>query len=157
VENIEDLAGLWRKSPKMAGFIALAAGSFVGMPPLIGFWGKLMIFIAGIESGEILLISIAAVNSAISAWYYLHIAGVPVVRAATPRSETVIPTNRLSPKMVATLAGLSLIIVPIFTTSLYEYARTGMDMSELEVPASKQTFAPNEETPLHAMAEKKSA
>ena len=128
----------------MAGFLALAAGSFVGMPPLIGFWGKLMVFIAGIESGEILLISIAAVNSAISAWYYLHIAGVPVVRAATPRSETVVATNRLSPKIVATLAGLSLIIVPIFTTSLYEYARTGMDASELDLPSSKQAFNPDD-------------
>merc|ERR1711965_224087 len=26
VENIEDLAGLWRKNPRMAGFLALAAG-----------------------------------------------------------------------------------------------------------------------------------
>ncbi len=145
VENIEDLAGLWRKNPKMAGFLALAAGSFVGMPPLIGFWGKLMIFIAGIESGEILLISIAAVNSAISAWYYLHIAGVPVVRAATPRSETVVTTNRLSPRIVATLAGLSLVVVPIFTTSLYDYARTGMDISELEAPSSERTLAPSED------------
>ena len=157
VENIEDLAGLWRKNPKMAGFLALAAGSFVGMPPLIGFWGKLMIFIAGIESGEILLISIAAVNSAISAWYYLHIAGVPVVRAATPRSETVVATNRLSPRIVATLAGLSLVIVPIFTTSLYEYARTGMDVSELEVPSTEQTFAPLEKQTLATPVESQSA
>ena len=107
--------------------------------------------------GQVVLVVIAAVNSAISAWYYLHIAGVPVVRAATPRSETVVATNRLSPKIVATLAGLSLIIVPIFTTSLYEYARTGMDVSELEVPSTEQTLAPENGHDLELKTEEFSA
>ena len=68
-----------------------------------------------------------------------------------------VATNRLSPKIVATLAGLSLIIVPIFTTSLYEYARTGMDDSELEVPSSEQTLAPENGHDIELKTEKISA
>ncbi|MAJ46113.1 MAG: hypothetical protein CBC35_02285 [Planctomycetes bacterium TMED75] len=146
IESIDDLAGLWRTKPRLAGMVALAAGSFVGMPPLIGFWGKLMIFIAGVESGHIVLVCIAAVNSAISSWYYLHLAGVPIVRMSTPRSEAVTDGPRMAPRMVGIICGVGLLIVPIFTSPLYQFARTSMRYGELEEP-SKETssLAPREE------------
>ena len=139
VESLDDLAGLWRRRPKMAAALALAAGSFVGLPPLLGFWGKLFLFIAGIESGQIVLVVIAAVNSAISAWYYLHIAGVPVVRMATPRSEALTARPSISPRVVAALAALALLIVPIFSRSLYNFARTSMRYGELAMPSEETT------------------
>ena len=126
--------------------VALAAGSFVGMPPLIGFWGKLMIFIAGVESGHIVLVCIAAVNSAISSWYYLHLAGVPIVRMSTPRSEAVTDGPRMAPRMVALICGVGLLIVPIFTSPLYQFARTSMRYGELEEPSEEtSSLAPREE------------
>jgi NADH-quinone oxidoreductase subunit N len=132
VESLDDLAGLWRRRPKMAAALALAAGSFVGLPPLLGFWGKLFIFIAGIESGHVVLVVIAAVNSAISAWYYLHIAGVPVVKMATPRSEALTPRPNAGPRVVAIVAALSLVIVPVFSRSIYDFARSSMRFGELD-------------------------
>lgn len=131
VETLDDLAGLWRRRPRMAACLALAAGSFVGLPPLLGFWGKLMLFIAGIESGHIVLVVIAAVNSAISAWYYLHIAGIPVVRMPTPRSEALTEHPRVSPRVVAILAGLGLLIVPVFTRYIVDFGRASVAGGEL--------------------------
>jgi NADH-quinone oxidoreductase subunit N len=152
IETIDDLAGLWRTKPKMAGMLALAAGSFVGMPPLIGFWGKLMIFIAGVESGHIVLVCIAAVNSAISAWYYLHLAGVPVVRMSTPRSEAVVDGPRVAPRLVGMICGVGLLIVPIFTAPLYNFARSSMRYGELQEPEVTTTTtlqAPENDSELH--------
>ncbi|MEC8734847.1 MAG: NADH-quinone oxidoreductase subunit N [Planctomycetota bacterium] len=142
IESFDDLAGLWRTRPRMATMMALAAGSFVGMPPLIGFWGKLMVFIAGVESGHVVLVCVAAVNSAISSWYYLHLAGVPVVRMSTPRSESVTNGPRMAPRLVAVICGVGLLVVPVFTTPLYEFARTSMRYGELEEPAARSVASP---------------
>ncbi|MDG2030073.1 MAG: NADH-quinone oxidoreductase subunit N [Phycisphaerales bacterium] len=157
VESLEDLAGLWRRRPRMAAALALAAGSFVGLPPLLGFWGKLFIFIAGVESGHIVLVTIAAVNSAISAWYYLHIAGVPIVKMTTPRSEALTPQPNGSPRVVACVAGLALLIVPIFSRNIYTFARSSMRYGELTLPVedatalvdpdTKKTPGPEEDPP----------
>lgn len=135
VESLDDLAGLWRRRPRMAACLGLAAGSFVGLPPLLGFWGKLLLFIAGIQSGHIVLVTIAAVNSAISAWYYLHIAGIPIVRMATPRSEALTEHPRVSPRVVAMLAGLGILVIPIFTRYLEDFTRSSIAGGELAEPA----------------------
>jgi NADH:ubiquinone oxidoreductase subunit 2 (subunit N) len=74
------------------------------------------------------------VNSAISAWYYLHIAGVPIVKMTTPRSEALTPQPNGSPRVVACIAGLALLIVPIFSRNIYSFARSSMRYGELEMP-----------------------
>ena len=76
---MDDLAGLRQRHPAMAWAIAICAGSLLGFPPLLGFIGKLYLFVAGVDAGQIALVVIAAINSAISAWYYLRIAGLPVL------------------------------------------------------------------------------
>src|SRR5262245_54358978 len=71
IESMDDLAGLSAKHPGMAVVMALASGSLLGVPPLLGFFGKLYLFIAGVEADQIVLVVIAGLNSAISAVYYL--------------------------------------------------------------------------------------
>ncbi|MCH2139302.1 MAG: NADH-quinone oxidoreductase subunit N, partial [Phycisphaerales bacterium] len=41
IESVEDLAGLRLRHPMMASALAVSAGSLLGFPPLLGFWGKL--------------------------------------------------------------------------------------------------------------------
>ena len=85
VEFLDDLAGLRERHPIMAWGMAISAGSLLGFPPLLGFWAKLLLFMAGIASGQLVLVIIAGVNSAISAWYYLKIMAIPLV--GTPKSD----------------------------------------------------------------------
>jgi NADH-ubiquinone oxidoreductase chain 2 len=47
--------------------------SFIGVPPLIGFFGKQMILTAAINNGFIFITFIAIITSVISAVYYLFI------------------------------------------------------------------------------------
>ncbi|MCH2137409.1 MAG: hypothetical protein MK101_12685, partial [Phycisphaerales bacterium] len=118
LESVEDLAGLRHRHPMMASALALSAGSLLGFPPLLGFWGKLGIFIAGVVTNHIPLVIIAAVNSAISAWYYLRLVGLPLMTDRSERSDTVerfpVPWARLTAIILAT----SLIVLPIFLASL---------------------------------------
>ena len=87
VETLDDLSGLWKRHPGMAFVLALSAFSMLGLPPLLGFWGKLDLVIAGISAGETPLVVIMMATSAVSAYYYLHLAGLPVIRKPDARTE----------------------------------------------------------------------
>jgi len=47
--------------------------SFVGIPPLIGFFGKQMVLSAALDSGFVFMALVAILTSVISAVYYLNI------------------------------------------------------------------------------------
>lgn len=84
ISKVEELAGLARSQPVMAGCLALFMFSLAGIPPLAGFWGKFSLFMGAISSASsasaadlptwfILLAVIGALNAAIAAGYYLRI------------------------------------------------------------------------------------
>ncbi len=52
----------------------LLALSFIGMPPLMGFWSKLFITLSLINSGYVWLAVLLVINSAISVPYYMRLA-----------------------------------------------------------------------------------
>jgi NADH-quinone oxidoreductase subunit N len=52
----------------------LLAFSFIGIPPLLGFWGKLFILFSLVKAEYIWLVALMVLNSAISIPYYLRLA-----------------------------------------------------------------------------------
>jgi len=117
--TLEDLAGLRKRHPLMAAVLAISSGSLLGFPPLLGFWGKLMLFIAGIQTGQIVLVIIAAVNSAISGWYYLKLVAVPVMATPTARSESVERGPSNWPRVAGVIMVVATLVLPIFLSWLY--------------------------------------
>ncbi|HEX4111942.1 MAG TPA: NADH-quinone oxidoreductase subunit NuoN [Stellaceae bacterium] len=73
VEGIDDLAGLSRTQPAMALALGIFMFSLAGIPPLAGFFAKLYIFMAAIDSGLDVLAVIGVVTSVIGAYYYVRI------------------------------------------------------------------------------------
>jgi len=73
-QTLEDITGLARRAPVLAAIMLLAMLSLIGLPPMIGFLGKIYLFGSAIEHGYVLLVVIAVLNSAVSAVYYLRIA-----------------------------------------------------------------------------------
>lgn len=73
VEDFDDLRGLWRREPALGVVLAIVSLSLLGFPPLLGFMAKLPLFTSGIAAGEIALVVILGLNSAIAAFYYLRI------------------------------------------------------------------------------------
>jgi NADH-quinone oxidoreductase subunit N len=57
-----------------ASFTYVLAFSFIGMPPLMGFWSKLFILLSLVYSGYVWLGVILVINSAISVPYYIRLA-----------------------------------------------------------------------------------
>ena len=73
VEEIADLAGLYRTKPAMAFFLAMLLFSLAGIPPLAGFFAKLYVFFAAIHAGLYTLAVIGVLVSVVGAYYYLMI------------------------------------------------------------------------------------
>ncbi len=123
IESMEDLAGLRVKHPAMAAVIAIAAGSLLGVPPLLGFWGKLYLFIAGVQAGQIALVVIAGLNSAISAWYYLRLVALPIMNRPTAQSETITANPHPWPRVAGVITAVLVVLLPIFVGQLVKASR----------------------------------
>jgi NADH-quinone oxidoreductase subunit N len=74
-ENLEmkNYSGLAYKHPVLALSMTIFLLSLGGLPPFAGFIAKFYIFSAAIQEGLIVLVIIAALNSAISFYYYLKV------------------------------------------------------------------------------------
>ncbi len=76
VENISDLAGLSKTSPRGALFMLIMMFSMAGIPPFAGFYGKFFVFLSAIQSGLYSLAVIGVLTSVVGAFYYLKIVKV---------------------------------------------------------------------------------
>ena len=122
VDSLEDISGLHKRSPLAATSLAVSCGSLLGIPPLFGFWGKLMLFAAGIAAEQLILVLIAVVASAISAWYYLRLIGLSLLSSTTPQSESVKATLRW-PLIAAVISAIIAIGGPLVLSSIVTEAQ----------------------------------
>jgi NADH-quinone oxidoreductase subunit N len=116
--DLDRLKGLHVHRPFAAAGLTLFMISLTGIPITAGFWGKLSVFSAALSSGAgwvWAIVIIAAINSAISAYYYLR----PVAYSymwepeAGESGETWIPTQSGSWVMAAAGIGvLGLALLP---------------------------------------------
>ncbi|HEX6612696.1 MAG TPA: NADH-quinone oxidoreductase subunit NuoN [Rhodanobacteraceae bacterium] len=75
-EMIDDLKGLNRRSPWFAGMMALAMFSLAGVPPLFGFFAKVLVLKAAIDGGMLWLAIVAIVAAIVGPIYYLRVVKV---------------------------------------------------------------------------------
>ncbi|MDX2132319.1 MAG: NADH-quinone oxidoreductase subunit N [Planctomycetota bacterium] len=101
VETYDDLRGLCAARPLHGWTFVVCSLSLLGLPPLLGFFGKLPLFTAGIAANEIALVVILGVNSAIGAYYYLRLAFTPLLEQPEDGAEPV----RVAPFRARTIAG----------------------------------------------------
>jgi NADH-quinone oxidoreductase subunit N len=76
LETVESLSGLSQTRPGLAAAIAVFMFSLAGIPPLFGFWPKLMVFQAAVASGFVALAVAAIIGTVVGAYYYLRIVKV---------------------------------------------------------------------------------
>jgi NADH-quinone oxidoreductase subunit N len=78
-DNVADFAGLNRRSPLLAGVMAVFMFSLAGIPPTVGFYAKLAVLQALVSTNDTALLVLAifaVVMSLIGAFYYLRIVKV---------------------------------------------------------------------------------
>ncbi len=78
--NLDDYAGLGRRSPFAAAALSLALISLAGIPLTGGFIGKFYLFSAAIQKGYIGLAVIGVLSSVVSVYYYFRLMVVMYMR-----------------------------------------------------------------------------
>ncbi len=73
VEAIASLAGLSQTRKGLAAALAVFMFSLAGIPPLFGFWPKLLVFWAALNAGLMPLVIIGFIASVVGAFYYIKI------------------------------------------------------------------------------------
>jgi NADH-ubiquinone oxidoreductase chain 2 len=73
IQLISQMKGYFYINPVLSLSLAVTIFSFVGIPPLIGFFAKQMVLSAALDSGYVFLALVAILTSVISAVYYLNI------------------------------------------------------------------------------------
>ena len=73
IQLVNQLKGYFYINPVLALSLSITIFSFVGVPPLVGFFGKQMVLSAALDKGLVFLSLIAILTSVIGAIYYLGI------------------------------------------------------------------------------------
>jgi NADH-quinone oxidoreductase subunit N len=99
-EEIADFKGLGRRSPWLAGAMLLMMFSLAGLPPLVGFYAKVLVLQSIISIGLVWLAVYAVLMSLVGAYYYIRVVKVmyfdepldssPIVVASAPQATMAI-------------------------------------------------------------------
>lgn len=71
LQLISQMKGYYYINPLLALSLAITLFSFVGIPPLVGFFAKQMVLSSALDNGYVFMVLIAILTSVISAYYYL--------------------------------------------------------------------------------------
>jgi len=90
IETIASLSGLAQTRPAYAAALAIFMFSLAGVPPLFGFWPKLVVFNAAIHAHLVPLAVAGILGTVIGAYYYLKVVKImyldePAAPYARPR------------------------------------------------------------------------
>jgi NADH-quinone oxidoreductase subunit N len=93
VTDLNQWVGLGKRSPLIAGAFAFLLLTFAGIPLTSGFVGKFAIFSAAYQSGNIGLVVVGVLSSAIAAFFYIRV--IIMMFFSDPQNDSVsiiIPT-----------------------------------------------------------------
>ena len=71
IQLISQLNGYYYRNPVLAISLTVTIFSFLGIPPLAGFFAKLLVLLAALDKGLIFLTLVGIITSVIGGIYYL--------------------------------------------------------------------------------------
>ncbi|NNE58132.1 MAG: NADH-quinone oxidoreductase subunit NuoN [Hellea sp.] len=112
VERISDLSGLAKTNRGLTIALTVFMLSLMGIPPLLGFFGKLYAFLPAVDANLIWLVVLALVASVIGAFYYLRIIKIMWFDEADLEFIEPVPALRWT-SMIAAILLIAIVIIPV--------------------------------------------
>jgi len=109
--QVEDFNGLHQRQPVLAFILTVGLFALAGIPPFVGFMAKFMVLASALRADHLLVVCLAAINTAIAIYYYLSV--VKAVYTSNPGER---PLVTVSPTIQA--AGVLLVVVIILMGAL---------------------------------------
>ncbi len=118
IDDIADIRGLCQTRPLLGWTMAVCSLSLLGFPPLLGFLGKLPLFTSAISAGEIVLVIVLGVNSAIAAFYYLRLFGAVALEKPDPTARPLSPVPFMSRPLAGLLSAAGALLLVLLVGNL---------------------------------------
>ncbi|MBM3933744.1 MAG: NADH-quinone oxidoreductase subunit N [SAR202 cluster bacterium] len=123
-DHIDDFAGMGRRAPYLAAVLTFALISLTGIPPTVGFVGKLFLFSAAIEADLAWLVLAGVLNSVVGAYYYLRVVKAMYFTAPPQGAEQVPSALPMRAALLVTAAGV--LAFGIYPAWLMDAARSAV-------------------------------
>lgn len=133
LDDIDDLRGLCRTRPVLGWVMVICALGLLGLPPLLGFWAKFLLFTSAISAGEIALVVILGLNSAIAAFYYLKLVALPLLE--DPEGDAP-ATTPFATRTIAGVVSAAMVVLAVIPTGIVDAAMEAADRAGTIVPAN---------------------
>lgn len=117
-----DLNGLSKRSPWLALSLCAAAFSLVGLPPTVGFIGKLWLVTGAWGHGYNWLVIILCLNSAIAIFYYLSLVRHAYTEGVDDPLRGAAPDTSLFSSLGAGVLALIVVILGILPAPVFDMA-----------------------------------
>lgn len=121
-EEVDSLKGLGWRYPLVSCAMVVFLVSLTGLPPTVGFYGKLLLFYEGVDAGLGWLVVIAALNSVISLFYYFRVA--KALFLSQPEEGGVVVRQPVLATVIAVLSFLTL-LTGLWNRPLEAWAKDG--------------------------------
>jgi len=123
--RLQDLSGVSRRHPLLAAAMAIFLFSMAGIPPTAGFVAKYLLFYSAIQAGEIWLVILGVLCSAISVYYYLRVLVFMYMREPADTGSGTSVLNRIPVWSALTVAVTSLATLQLglFPSRLVDLAK----------------------------------
>lgn len=122
-EHLEDLTGLAKRHPVAAAMMALAMFSLAGIPPAIGFAGKIQVFIQLINAEMFITTVIALLASLVALYFYLNVVVQMYMRESTTKiSAELGKEGKLTTNLAIGLAAAFTLIMGLVPVTVMDWA-----------------------------------
>jgi NADH-quinone oxidoreductase subunit N len=121
--TVKDLTGLHKRSPVLAFTMAVGMLALAGIPPFVGFMGKFMLLAGALKAGQLTLVILAAINTAIAIFYYLSV--VKATYCDNPDGHADLNVD-LATKALSVVLVIAIIVMGVMPTQVLAIATSAV-------------------------------
>jgi len=124
-EEIDDFKGLNQRNPWYAFVVLLVMASLAGIPPLFGFFAKLLVLKAALDAGMMWLAIVAIVFAIVGAFYYLRVIKVMYFDPPVEKGVLALPAD-IPLRWILSINGAALLFLGLFFGPLLSWCYRAM-------------------------------
>ncbi len=117
--QIKDLAGLHKRSPLLALTLVVGLFALAGIPPFVGFMGKFLLLVGALKQHYLLLVTFAAINTAVAIYYYLSV--VRITFCSNDEEQEVTKVGPLT-NVLSVVLMLIIVVMGVIPSTFVDFA-----------------------------------
>jgi NADH-quinone oxidoreductase subunit N len=127
-EEIDDFKGLNQRNPWYAFVVLLVMASLAGIPPLFGFFAKLMVLKAALDAGMMWLAIVSIVFAIVGMFYYLRVIKVMYFDPPVQKGMLTLPHD-IPLRWVLSINAAALLFLGLFFSPLLSWCYRAMGVN----------------------------